>query len=77
MLDRSFAGFRAIFMTLLIAARAGNADIKQALTRTRGGADDDHQAMLCRTFAVHITFRSRLKTVALTPLRAVYKTPFF
>ncbi len=54
MLDRTFAGFHAIFITLRRVFGAGNADIKQALTRTRGGADDEHQAMLCRTFAVYI-----------------------
>jgi hypothetical protein len=77
MLFSGSAGFHGLLSARGRAAKPQKDVIEQALRNKTGDKHHEHSAMLFRTFAVYITFRSTAKTVALTPLRAVYKTPFF
>jgi hypothetical protein len=76
-LFRTFAGFHGLLCAQFYAILAQIFQTKQALSLQQGRRQDERPSMLFRTFAVYIKFRFTAKTVALTPLRAVYKTPFF
>lgn len=55
MLYDTFAGFPGLLLTWAGCMVGRILQINQALSRTMGGADDAHPAMLLRTFAVYIT----------------------
>lgn len=78
MLIRAFAGFHGLLMVGRLPARMDNALTKQALSRIRGGAYDEHSAMLFRTFAVYIKLGRALhhRINAVAPLRRVDVSAF-